>query len=287
MSRARPTYFVTEKLTAGSSMMRIGLAEQMCAAGENVRVITQTDPALGNARDAIVVFVKNFDSSIVANTRQNDNKVIWAPVDFFAVNPDVPDCSLFDGAIFPNSRAQKDFTPLFQPGIQSTVIGGYADPRWRCAKTWRFRLAYMGHRKNLDERYRNIKGLCTEYFGKSRRDLNRFFRRSSRYSCHFSVTPENSPRFLYKPDTKLTGAAACGANIILSKNPAHLDVLDPDYPYYTQTDIESVAAMVKFARATYRKPEWKRGLEMMRAVREKTTRERVAKAHSEFFARFE
>jgi hypothetical protein len=96
-----------------------------------------------------------------------------------------------------------------------------------------------------------------------------------------------SDKFLYKPNTKLVGAAASEVNIIVSKDPANLEILGPDYPYYTESDLESVREAVKFARSTYKGTEWNTGLEMLRGVRERTTTERIARDYIDYFLTFE
>ena len=71
------------------------------------------------------------------------------------------------------------------------------------------------------------------------------------YTCHYSVRPENDPQFLYKPNTKASVAAAVGANVIHSRDLSLKNLVPDDYPYYTDTDLESVQKMAKYAEETF------------------------------------
>ncbi|GJL60845.1 MAG: hypothetical protein NPIRA03_37020 [Nitrospirales bacterium] len=285
----RPVRIVTKKPLEGSSRTRgFQLAGHLQNLGVDVSVIKQDIVEIEPIKNAIIVFVKHFDIDLVELAKENNNLIIWNPIDSFAVNKPLPPVGLFDGVIFPTSQALEDFGYLCKNPIGSLVIDSFADLRWRPAKCWRFQIAYLGTRKNIAECYKGIRGLKFEFIhtndGKKH---ERFFKRASHYVCHFSVWEKDTPSFLYKPNTKLVGAAASDANIVLSKSPSHYDILDSDYPYFTDTDIDSVQEIVKFARSTYKAKEWKKGLRMLSEVREATSPKRIANKYAGYFLRFE
>ena len=96
---------------------------------------------------------------------------------------------------------------------------------------------------------------------------------------------EPGPEFLYKPNCKVSTAAACAANLITTRDESAVELLGPDYPYYVASAEEAdVLAGIEKARATFGGPEWQAGLETMRAVREQTSIDRVIDDYLSFFA---
>jgi hypothetical protein len=101
-----------------------------------------------------------------------------------------------------------------------------------------------------------------------------YFRRALDYNCHLSVR-EPGKEFLYKPNCKVSTAAACEANLVTTRDESTLELLGPDYPYYAEPETGSLNAALDKVRGTFRGPEWKRGLDLMREVRERTSMDRV------------
>lgn len=106
-----------------------------------------------------------------------------------------------------------------------------------------------------------------------------------RYNFHYAVrpSPPPDPRRPCKPFTKGFNAAACGANLLVNAQVDDaLEFLPPDYPYLipgnAPADVEAGFAR---AREEYGGPEWRRGLEIMRAVQARVS----APAQARDFAR--
>ena len=95
-----------------------------------------------------------------------------------------------------------------------------------------------------------------------------------RYNCHLSVR-EPGREFLYKPNCKVSTAAACEANLITTRDLTTVELLGEDYPFYCEPERESILAAIERARATFGTAVWQRGLERMRQVRELTRMESV------------
>ncbi len=288
----RPVRFAVKHRDWGSATLTFQLVDALRAHGVDAEVVGLEDESLRAITDSVVVFVKFFDPAVLERAKDNGNRLVWKTVDVFA-HVDVEyratavdmlikrfrhRTRLFDGAIFPNRRAQKDFSLLFDRRAVHTALSSHADSRWKRNCADEFSLAYIGLKMNVAERFLELDGMhYVETKGEA------FFEQARPFSCHFSVREEGSRSFFYKPNTKLVVAAASGANIVLSKDPAHLETLDPDYPYFTDTDPNSVEQAVAFARETFGGREWREGLDMLADVRDRTSPSRIALGYIEYF----
>lgn len=286
----RPLIIVVSRKNFGSVLLRgYGLAEGLRAMGVPTSVMQLDEVQLRSVRHSTVMFAKYFDTRLVEMARENHNLVLWNVVDWFANGKSCPDEGLFDGAIFPNMRALNDFGHVSRYRESAGVIGSYADPRWKQARPLRYRIGYLGSRRNIASCYRSIKGLNFEYLNvKSDADEQaRFFKRATRYACHFSVHPQSTLDFLYKPNVKVVGAAACGSNIVISRSPSYVETVGPEYPFLTDSDIDSVRDAVSLARSSYRGKLWKTGLEILKEVKRSTQRDRIAKDYVDYLKTLE
>jgi hypothetical protein len=137
------------------------MAEQLSAMGYDASVIRAESTAVSEIKDALLVFVKKVKPATLELVKENKNIAIW---DFIDTNKSQMPAGLgFDGVIFPTQRARLDFSCMFSPDVSSTVIWSHADPRWKPARPWRYRLAYLGSRAGLDDCYSDIKGLHFVY----------------------------------------------------------------------------------------------------------------------------
>jgi hypothetical protein len=211
--------------------------------------------------------------------------VVWNAADqlVFEETPEAAD--LFHGIIFPNAATLRSELPRFAPGVCAGVVHGHADPRWQPHTATGFRLAYLGSQPSFSEAHRRIPELEVQFLDliSSEEQTEAFFRRARVYSCHFSVRDPDTRDFRYKPCAKLIGASAARANIVLSRDPSNLELLDPLYPYFTGSDLRSVRDTIARARDDYGTAPWEEGLAMLRAVRERTTPQSIARDYRDFF----
>jgi len=135
------------------------------------------------------------------------------------------------------------------------------------------RIAYLGLGRSLSL-WGQLPGV--DYFDGD------YFRRALDYNCHLSVR-EPGKESLYKPNCKVSTAAACEANLVTTRDESTLELLGPGYPYYAEPERESLLAAFDKVRTTFGGPEWKRGLEIMKEVRERTSMERVIDDYLSFF----
>jgi hypothetical protein len=111
---------------------------------------------------------------------------------------------------------------------------------------------------------------------------DRFFSESPDYNCHISIRTQ--PRdILYKPTCKISTAAACEATLITTRDEASLEILGEDYPYYTESDPESIRRAIEFARGSFGGPVWRGALEQMRQIRQEHSLPSIAAQYREFF----
>jgi hypothetical protein len=108
-------------------------------------------------------------------------------------------------------------------------------------------------------------------------------------ACHFCVWRAETDEWLFRGGSKLMTAAACGANIVLSKSPTHLDVLGRDYPYYVPNDetVDDVRATIAYARDSFGTTDWRDGLVMMRELCQKYSLDNIATKYDRFLQRVE
>jgi hypothetical protein len=99
-------------------------------------------------------------------------------------------------------------------------------------------------------------------------------------SCHYSV--RDYQRGLgWRPATKIATAAACGANIIVSRDKISEELLPDDYPYFLDNPgYDETEKMIEYARETFNTGKWKYGLKCMGRVRKLTNIKRCAKLYA-------
>jgi hypothetical protein len=100
------------------------------------------------------------------------------------------------------------------------------------------------------------------------------FDEAHRFNCHLSVR-QPGREFLYKPNNKVSTAAACDAVLISTRDQSAIELLGEDYPYYCEPDRESVLAAIERARQSLGSATWNAALERVRAVRALTHTDRV------------
>lgn len=108
-----------------------------------------------------------------------------------------------------------------------------------------------------------------------REDMDSAVRALGDYNFHYAVRPSPEPtlRRPYKPFTKGVTAAACQSNVLVNKQVDDaIELLTPDYPYLVESNANAqVEEGFEKAREEFGGPEWRRGLEIMQAVRERVS----------------
>ncbi len=225
-------------------------------------------------RDAIVVFIKTSRWWHLAQAKRNRNRTVLDVHDTVVFKRRIKNRFLFDGLIWKNRRQIDDFG---RPGQKNRIIHHQWDPRYEPNRLddGTLRIGYFGLARSF-QLWGRLPGVdCFD---------DDYFQSALDYNCHLSVR-EPGREFLYKPNCKVSTAAACGANLITTRDESAIELLGETYPYYVVSSAPAdVLAGIERVRATFGGPEWRAGLETMRAVREQTSIDQVIEDYLSYFA---
>jgi len=218
-------------------------------------------------KDSIIVFVKFMDINEVEIAKRNNNIVIYDCVDAMATGERIlsfDEAAILDGVIFPTRSLMSLYDGRLKNTI-CTVIYHHYDPRIVTPENphREFRLAYIGAPEGLlhADKIPELTVIS---------DFSIQIREAPRYSCHYSVRREGTDEYRFKPNSKLSTAAACKANIILTRDDVHVELLGDDYPYFTDSSLEKVRETVDLAKESFGSDLWDIGLKHMEMVRFRT-----------------
>lgn len=248
----------------GSTVMGADqIAEGLQARGWDARSIPVAE--LGSCRNSVLLFIKTsrLDHLLLAKTR--NNRLVLDVQDTVVFKRRIKNRWLFDALILKNRRQLDDFG---RPGKADCMIYHQWDPRYVAVTQTpqdRLALGYLGLQRSLS--------LWGELPGVEYVDGG-YFAAAGRFNCHLSIR-EPGREFLYKPNCKVSTAAACGANLITTRDVSTVELLGEDYPFYCEPERGSILAAIERVRASFGSPEWQRGLERMRQVRALTAMDSV------------
>jgi len=235
-------------------------------------------------KDTRIVFIKKAMKRIAAilqKLKDNNNILIWDPIDGFSSLYKTVETQYFHAVIAPNNYALEKWRSYFSNGTILKVIHHHWDTRLRPNRAREFRLVYVGDvtPENISEELiKKAKDLEIVEFGTSKdsKEQQNLIEKVLSYNCHLSIRSEDTVDFCFKPNTKLSFASATNSNIILTRDKSNIELLDGSYPYYTESDVDKSLEMIRFAKETYRSSIWRQGLQMMKDVKEKTSLKKIA-----------
>jgi hypothetical protein len=303
----KKVYFVIANKWTGTAYSR-GLIthDYLSSKGYDTYCLEGYTHDMSSVTDSIVIFIKHHNPQLAQRLKKQNNKVVLDVLDGYSTNTlnvgvlKSPDASnntgefikdYFDSYILSTKRLLQDVKGLMPEGAFGHVIYEKFDPKLEKYKEIfdarmpphdKPKIGYIGASENImhyDNMY--IKENIQAVF-----DFKEQTRMSPLYNCHYSVRVENSEDFLYKPTSKISTAAAVNANIIHTRDACAIEVAGPDYPYYTDSNLENVMETVEYVKATYNTPTWNQGLEIMAEVKEKLHIDRICgEKYPEFFRR--
>jgi len=263
------------------------VSDALCAAQVDAKCISEYND---NILDAVIVFVKFFNQTVADKLKQNNNIIVYDVVDDYChgsleLKKALPYC---DAIIFPNNYSKEEFTASVNKydNLKNKWILGviyhHWDPRIEqitIPEKKAPNLCFFGAYENM--------GSHTEYQDVDiiNVDTDNFFETAEvavKYAYHVSIRKENSLQANYKPNVKLSNAAAMNANAIFTKDRSFVELMDESYPFYTDGDANSVAEKILFARDVFKAKEWNYGLEMMMELKERTTLAVISKEYVQF-----
>ncbi len=266
----RPIYFV-KYYDKGSTVMA---ADQIAAAFEARGIAARSIYArdLGDLHDAILVFIKTSRLDHLLGAKRRGNRLVLDVQDTVVFKRRIKNRWLFDALIFKNRRQLADFGRAQKP---DRIVHHQWDERYQLHRAGEseLKIGYFGLARSFAQWGELPEVACYD---------DDYFVRALDYNCHLSIR-EPGREFLYKPNCKVSTAAACGANLITTPDVSTVELLGDDYPYTCGQDRASILAAIDKARTTIGGPEWRRGLERMREVREITSLPRVLDAYLELF----
>ena len=266
----RPIYFV-KYYDKGSTVMA---ADQIAAALSSRGIAARSVyvRAIRDVHDAILVFIKTSRLDHLLRAKRNHNRLVLDVQDTVVFKRHIKNRWFFDALIFKNHRQLADFG---RNGRPDRIIHHQWDERYapHRAGESELKIGYFGLARSFAQWGELPEVACFDHD---------YFVRALDYNCHLSIR-EPGREFLYKPNCKVSTAAACGANLVTTVDVSTVEFLGDDYPYYCGQDRESILAAIDKARSTLRGPEWRRGLERMREVREITSMSRILDDYLELF----
>lgn len=257
----------------GSTVMGADqIAEGLRDRGWNARSIPVRE--LASVERGILVFIKTSRLDHLLLARARGNRLVLDIQDTVVFKRRIKNLWLYDALILKNRRQLADFG---RPGRADCLIYHQWDPRYSVNEAPRDRLAlgYLGLSRSLAlwGRLPDVEYVDDGYFEAAKR-----------FNCHLSIR-EPGREFLYKPNCKVSTAAACDANLITTRDESTVELLGEDYPFYCEPERGSILAAIERARSAFGSREWLRGLERMRQVRELTGIGRVLEDYESLFRR--
>jgi len=251
-------YYEKGSTVMGADQIAAGLQER----GWDARSLPVAE-LRGIAR-GILVFIKTsrLDHLLLAKAR--GNRLALDVQDTVCFKRWIKNRWLYDALILKSRRQLADFG---RPGRADCLIYHQWDPRYSVNQAPRDRLAlgYLGLSRSL-ALWGALPGV--EYVDHG------YFAAAKRFNCHLSIR-EPGREFRYKPNCKVSTAAACEANLITTRDDSTVELLGEGYPFYCEPERGSILAAIERARAAFGTAEWRRGLERMQQVRERTAMPRV------------
>jgi hypothetical protein len=211
------------------------------------------------ARNQSVVFVKDADRGLVLDAKDRGNRVIYDVIDYYCYRG--KRClfgDLVDVLIVPNKACIEFYKPDF-PVATFAVIPHQWDYRIKGqAPQDTFRPAYIGNNFNKPQ----------FWTGPEITNPAEFLQAAPLFNLHLALQKRDEKAGLLKPSTKISTAAAVGANVVTYDDPGAVELLGADYPYIVRDD---PAETIAYAQQTFGGPIWKRALDRMKEAKERTS----------------
>jgi hypothetical protein len=174
----------------------------------------------------------------------------------------------------PSAKSRGIFAGLLHQSYDTRLEGHIIPPNSHLSPV------YLGWIENA-EIPRSLVDKITVFNVELGKDMGQALKNLAAYNFHFAVrpTPKTELRRSYKPFTKGATAAACRSNILVNRQVDDaVEFLTSDYPYFVPSNsAKDVEEGYRKAQDEFGGPEWKRGLEIMRSVRERVSGKAQAK----------
>lgn len=281
--RVRRIHFVyaEEYAGAGSTVMR---GEQLAhlaarALGDAAEVTYR--PVTESFRNATLFLTKGAlkvtTAERLSELKAAGNRLLFDVVD----EAPPPTSGLADALVAASLTAFLDLQ-RDHPGTEVLLVNHHVDPRLDAAAagdrpTDRLRAGYFGELVNAVLSPAIEKTVTPVLVDTSRQDPA-WLARVPGFNLHYAVRRFRGAD-LHKPFLKGFTAAHAGCNILIQRSQLEaLHWLGDDYPYLIdgEPDEATIVAELDRVRDDFGSPDWLRGLETMRGIRERTSTTRIA-----------
>lgn len=224
---------------------------------------------LGSTRNTDVVFVKDADRGLVLDAKDRNCRIILDVIDFFSYkNRECRFSDLVDILIVPNRSCIAWYTERF-PQARYAVIPHQWDYRIKGqAQHYRYSPGYIGKHFNLT--------VPMDWGGTNIFQSTQHLEAAPLFNLHLALQRRDEKIAMLKPATKISTAAAVGANVLTYRDPSAVELLGPDYPFYV--DIDPMDA-IRMVREAFGGRDWKLGREIMKEVKERTSLMAIAELY--------
>ncbi len=248
-------------------------ADQMAEAlrCRGVDAVTVRPGEIATLDRSILVFVKKGDLRHLLAAHCRGHRTVLDLQDTVVFKRGIKFRSLYDGVIFKNAAQLRDFG---RPGRPETVLYHQWDPRLRphAVPAGELRPAYLGDPRSA--------GSWGSHPGVEFVDTTlgiEWFERARAFNVHISARETERER-LYKPNCKISTAAACGALLIAVRDQSSVELLGPDYPFFIEPSkgADGLEDALRAARSGLGGAAWADARARLQRVRVRTAIDRVA-----------
>jgi hypothetical protein len=301
-------FFVVAKTDQGSAILRgIQISDQLNQLQVDSKVVTESEIPKDEI-NSLFVWVKNINPDLIKQLPQNNH--VYDVVDNYIYQKELVQ-SVIQSGVVNHVIVNNEFMKLEIHNENNislkdiSVIHHHWDPRISTAQkenqsnlTFGFlgSVASLAHTDN----FLHYRTLADEYkvrfydteIGKDVSDLvnadkkivvnrnpNAMQELKIHFNCHISIRKNDTPESKYKTSAKVVTASALNHNILTTYEQATKDILPNEYPFILKdTDLKSIKEMFDLIKADYadKKILWKRGLEIMRSIKEQTSLSKIA-----------
>ena len=249
------------------------------AFGDSVSCVSPEEARDMEHKDKIFILIFEYDVTLAKMIRTSGGYVVWDSLDSTKVRKYLGDDS-FNAFLLPSNAA-----------VLACVDG---IPKMGCVHFWTFDdipdvpddrpfgVVYCGgpSEKPLAN---NRPGVVLSLWGhplfSDEKQRLKYLDKAVSFPFHISLRNN-----IFKPQSKITIAARCGSCIITNKEDGPADEIlgDKDYPYLCDKPGDG-PKMIQYAKETYLKEPWFKGLEIMEQVKKETSDKVIVKQYMDFF----
>lgn len=240
--------------------------------GWDARVVWASEAA--RLRHHLLVFIKTSRLDHLVRARFGGCRLVLDVHDTVVFKRRIKNRWLYHALLFKNRRQLADFGRRGKP---DRVLYHQWDPRYapHRAPADRVCAAFLGERRSFE-----LWGAVPEV---ECVPMEHWFTAAPRFNVHVSVRAPGR-EMLYKPNLKVSTAAACGAILLTTRDESAVELLGEDYPFYCEPSAEGLRRGLAALEAARGTAAWELAAERLDRVRRLTAPVRVWEEYETLFA---